>query len=89
MERLAWLIFFIEHFTENDHTDPHPEHQESPFSDQHDCTNHLLTIVSLLPEKLVFKLQSPVILIEKASPIFSISNYFSPYKPNIWQPPKL
>ena len=31
-ERISFAAFLMEHLTENNHTDSHPKHQDSPFS---------------------------------------------------------
>jgi hypothetical protein len=85
--QIGVVDFLIEHFTETDHTDPHPEHQESPFSNQH-STNFSINFLLQIPEKISFSLTSNFIVFEEIKIFFIPSFYFSPYQPNIWQPPQ-
>jgi hypothetical protein len=87
-ERISFTAFLIEHLTEKNHTDPHPEHQDSPFSHHH-SSSYGFMLYSVIPYSVILSLKSSRIIIFKIKILFSQSFYHTIFEPSIWQPPQV
>lgn len=86
-EKISFTVFLMEHLTENNHTDHHPEHQNSPFSHHH-SSNCGISLYSVTTNNVVLVSNSLKIIFVKVKCVFSLSFYNIIFKSSIWQPPQ-